>query len=121
MNTATVVASNGTRRSAAAAAPEARCPNAITNVARYNANGTTHISGTAAMSVEIYVVTPSIRLDGMNASMIHRMRCAEPITMCDGMSPACDDRWSYRRVMTAHVPTSNARTTNAAAHTRACG
>src|SRR5262245_2094671 len=51
-----------------------RVPNAMTNVRRYNASGAIQKSGTGAMSVEKYVVTPSIRLDGMNASATHLAR-----------------------------------------------
>ncbi len=45
-----------------------RALNATTNVRRYSASGAIQKSGTGAMSVEKYVVTASIRLDGMNAS-----------------------------------------------------
>ena len=48
--------------------------NATTNVRRYNASGAIQKSGTGAMSVEKYVVTASIRLDGMNASAVHVAR-----------------------------------------------
>src|SRR5262245_18038268 len=51
-----------------------RGPKATTNVRRYSASGAIQRSGTGAMSVEKYVVTPSIRLDGMNASPIHVAR-----------------------------------------------
>src|SRR6267143_5272879 len=46
-------------------------PKATTNVRRYSASGAIQKSGTGAMSVEKYVVTASIRLDGMNATTIH--------------------------------------------------
>src|SRR5436190_18120666 len=52
----------------------ARGLNAATNVSRYNPSGTTHSSGTAAMSVDTYVVTASSRLDGTNASITHLAR-----------------------------------------------
>src|SRR5262245_27314566 len=66
-----------------------RVPKATTNVRRYSASGAIQRSGTGAMSVEKYVVTPSIRLDGMNASTIHvTRRChvsgtvTTPPTLC---------------------------------------
>ena len=51
-----------------------RALKATTNVRRYSASGAIQKSGTGAMSVEKYVVTASIRLDGMNASAIHVAR-----------------------------------------------
>ena len=48
--------------------------NARTNVPRYIASGSTHSSGTAATSVEMWVVTPSIKLEGMNDRITHRSR-----------------------------------------------
>ena len=48
-----------------------RALKATTKVRRYSASGAIQNSGTGAMSVEKYVVTASIRLDGMNASAIH--------------------------------------------------
>src|SRR4051794_7097348 len=46
-------------------------PNATMNVTRYSASGITHISGMLVMSVDMWKVTPSMRLDGTNASAIH--------------------------------------------------
>src|SRR5712692_8586704 len=51
-----------------------RALNTATNVSRYSDNGTIQKSGTGAMSVEKYVVTASIRLDGTKASAIHVTR-----------------------------------------------
>src|SRR5438046_6186810 len=45
--------------------------NAMMNVSRYRASGPTHKSGIDAMSVVMWKVTPSIRLDGTNASATH--------------------------------------------------
>src|SRR4029078_2403280 len=45
-----------------------------TNVPRYIASGSTQSNGTAATSVEMCVVTPSIRLEGTNDRMTHRSR-----------------------------------------------
>src|SRR5262245_11832268 len=47
---------------------------ATMNVTRYTASGAIQSSGAEAMSVEIQLVTPSSRLDGMNASRIQRSR-----------------------------------------------
>src|SRR5918994_1706878 len=47
-------------------------PKAMMNVSRYSASGITHNSGTDAMSVVMWKVTPSIRLDGTNASPSQR-------------------------------------------------
>src|SRR5262245_11751607 len=44
-------------------------------LSRYSASGITQNSGIAEMSVEMKVVTPSIRLDGTAASKIQRSRC----------------------------------------------
>jgi hypothetical protein len=44
--------SSGRKRLANADTAAARDPNAITNVSRYNDNGTTQSSGTAAISVD---------------------------------------------------------------------
>jgi hypothetical protein len=45
-----------------------RFENAMTNVSKYSASGTTQSNGTAATSVERYVVTPRSKLDGTDAS-----------------------------------------------------
>src|SRR5262245_63786844 len=50
---------------------------ALTNDNKYNVNGSTHSSGTAAISVERNVVTASIRLDGTNDSDSQRNRCRQ--------------------------------------------
>src|SRR5437870_5072769 len=47
---------------------------AATKVARYSARGNTHSSGTAATSVDRYVVTPSSALDGSADSSSHHSR-----------------------------------------------
>src|SRR3954465_10787695 len=52
----------------------ARGLKAATNVSRYRPSGTTHSNGTAAMSVDRYVVTVVSRLDGTNASNTHLAR-----------------------------------------------
>src|SRR5262249_46501446 len=52
---------------------------ATINVNRYNANGMIQKSGTEAMSVTMYVVTPSIKLDGTKASASQRNRCGQVI------------------------------------------
>ena len=44
------------------------------NVNKYSDRGITHNRGTEAMSVEIKLVTPSIKLDGTNASNSQRTR-----------------------------------------------
>src|SRR6185437_3011531 len=41
-------------------------------LSKYNASGATHSRGMEAMSVVIYVVAPSIRLDGTNARITQR-------------------------------------------------
>src|SRR6516162_3127070 len=46
-------------------------PKAMMKVTRDSASGNTHNSGTDAMSVVMWKVTPSIRLDGTNASATH--------------------------------------------------
>src|SRR5262245_65455096 len=46
--------------------------NATMKVTRYKASGATQSRGTAAMSVEMNVVTLNVRLDGIAASRIHR-------------------------------------------------
>ncbi len=46
-----------------------------TNVSRYNANGNTHNKGTAAMSVEMNMVTPINRLEGTSDSA---SQCSRP-------------------------------------------
>ena len=65
------------------------------------------------MSVEMYVVTPSIRLDGMNASVIHLMRCHEPIVAgfggasSRGLRKPSVARRAHRRppdTRTRHIP-----------------
>src|SRR5262245_10885229 len=53
-----------------------RLLNATTKVRRYNASGAIQNNGTGAISVEKYVVTASIRLDGTNASAVHAARCS---------------------------------------------
>ena len=45
--------------------------NAMMKVSKYSASGTTHNSGIEAMSVVMWNVTPSIRLDGTNESASH--------------------------------------------------
>ena len=47
---------------------------AMMNVSRYRASGITHSSGTEAMSVVMWKVTPSIRLDGTKAYPTQRRR-----------------------------------------------
>src|SRR5947199_10379994 len=61
-------------------------------------SGSTQNSGTAAMSVVTNVVTPSMRLDGMNASTPQRRRCGHVTgsacasrTSSSGESAAVDD------------------------------
>src|SRR5947209_20283856 len=51
-----------------------RRANTRMKVNRYRDRGTTHISGTDAMSVEMYIVTPSIMLDGTKAQATQRRR-----------------------------------------------
>ena len=43
-------------------------------VSKYRISGTTHSSGAAAMSVVMYVVTPSSSEDGTNASAVQARR-----------------------------------------------
>ena len=45
------------------------------NVNKYSASGGTHNSGMDVISVVIWNVTPSMRLDGTNARAIHRTIC----------------------------------------------
>src|SRR5438132_11319555 len=45
-------------------------------VSRYRASGMIQSNGTEAMSVDRYVVTPSIKLEGTNASATQRRRSA---------------------------------------------
>src|SRR5205823_12686204 len=59
-------------------------PNATTKVARYRDSGNTHSSGTDAMSLDRYRVTPSIDADGRNASKTHRDERRTPIGRADG-------------------------------------
>ena len=53
------------------------------NVSRYSDKGTTQSKGIAARSNEMYVVTPSIKLEGTNASAIHFSRRPQEITLSD--------------------------------------
>src|SRR5215212_9838087 len=46
----------------------------MTNENKYKESGITHKSGTGVMSVVMKAVTPSIMLDGTNASPIHLSR-----------------------------------------------
>src|SRR5438309_1751997 len=48
-------------------------PKTTMKVSRYRARGSTQRRGMAARSVVMYVVTPSIRLEGTIASAIHRI------------------------------------------------
>src|SRR5688572_13970820 len=48
-----------------------RAAKAITNERRYSVRGAIQSSGTEAMSVEMNVVTASIRLEGTNANATH--------------------------------------------------
>ena len=63
---------NGRRCATVAATRSLRRLKATTNVTRYRASGTIQSSGTAATSVDRYVVTASIRLAGMKLSAIQR-------------------------------------------------
>src|ERR1700741_1926775 len=65
---------SGMNRSAIDREDAGCAPKATTNVRRYSASGGIKKSGTGAMSVEKYVVTATIRLDGINATTIHVAR-----------------------------------------------
>src|SRR5690242_5948864 len=78
--------SSGSARCATALTRADREPNATTNVTRYSESGMTHNSGTVAMSVERYVVTASIRLDGAKASATHRARRVQEIAFVGAAS-----------------------------------
>src|SRR5207249_3477130 len=56
-------------------------------LSRYSASGITQNSGTAAMSVVRYVVTPSIRLEGTAARPIQRSR-RRAVTSAGGRAAA---------------------------------
>ena len=66
MQSATTHASIGIARATRRGGRRGAGVKAKTNDNRYSASGTAHSSGTEAMSVDRYVVTPSRRLDGTN-------------------------------------------------------
>jgi len=49
-----------------------RWGNTLTKVSRYNASGTTHNNDATATSAEMWLLTPSKRLDGRNANTTHQ-------------------------------------------------
>src|SRR6185295_675292 len=91
-------------------------PKATTNVRRYRASGAIQKSGTGAMSVEKYVVTASIKLDGMNATTIHVVRrCQVSGAVATASSRSASGAgmwlsWTLRRHPA--TPATHAHTTN---------
>ena len=89
-------------------------PNATMNVRRYNASGSTQSSGTGATSVERYVVTPSINVEGANDNASHRTRVAAVIGSAGCAAFSCgvmSDVDDCRSTLTAHAVSSAATTT----------
>src|SRR5437867_3490614 len=60
------------------------------NVNKYSASGTTHKNGCGDRSTVIFVVVPSIRLEGMAASMTQRKRRKLVISSEGGGSTQCE-------------------------------
>src|SRR5262245_935131 len=81
---------SGMKRSATDREDGGCAPKATTKVRRYKASGAIQKSGTGAMSVEKYVVTASIRLDGMNAAAIHVPRRRHVSSAAAAVSSRCD-------------------------------
>src|SRR5688572_26615992 len=74
MSAKTRAAGSGRIRAAMLGVTRGRRAKATTNVRRYTASGSTDSNGKDATSVEMYVVTPSIRLEAMSAVPTHRAR-----------------------------------------------
>ena len=110
INTTSGRTTSGINRSAIDRDDAGCAPKATTNVSRYSASGAIQKSGTGAMSVEKYVVTASIRLDGMNATVIHAARRAQVIGAAATSLPSSVIELGARRTCTRRrQPAATAR------------